>query len=144
MKILVYSPAFYPSVGGLETVVAILAEEFVVAGHEVKVVSQTPTQSEQNFPFEVHRGLGPVEMLHLVNWCDLFFQANVSLRGLWPLLFVKRPLIISHHNWYERPDGRRGWQDRLKLFISRRVQGIAVSTAVNEHVGSSCIVIPNP
>jgi hypothetical protein len=32
LKILIYSRAFWPSVGGLETVMEILAEEFTAAG----------------------------------------------------------------------------------------------------------------
>lgn len=143
MKILIYSPAFFPSVGGLETLVSILAAEFGANGHEVRIVSQTANNQPDDFPFEVVRHPGPLKLLDLMRWCDVYFQANISLRGLWPLTVVNRPLVASHNNWYQRPDGRRGWQDSLKHYLSRRATGIAVSNAVAEHVGSATAIIPN-
>ena len=41
MKILISSHAFTPSIGGIETVTALLAAEFVRLGHPVTVVTQT-------------------------------------------------------------------------------------------------------
>ena len=41
MKILVYSPAFLPRIGGLEINAANLAEQLQRAGHEVTVVTTT-------------------------------------------------------------------------------------------------------
>ena len=41
MRVLIYSPAFLPSIGGLELVVASLAEELVRLGDEVTVVTTT-------------------------------------------------------------------------------------------------------
>lgn len=144
MKILIYSPAFYPSVGGLETVVRTLADEFVAAGHEVTVVSQTAATDETKFGFDVIRQPSFGKMLSLLKWSDVYFQANISLRGLWPLLFVSRPLIVSHNNWYQRPNGKRVWQDHLKHLIARRTVGISVSQAVAEHADPHSTVIPNP
>ncbi len=143
MKILVYSPAFYPSVGGLETLVSILAAEFVGKGHEVRVVAQTANDQPEHFSFEVIRCPGTAKLLDLTRWCDVYFQANVSLRGLWPLMVVNRPFVVSHNNWYQRADGSRGWQDRLKHYLSRKSTGISVSNAVAEHVGSPSTIIPN-
>ena len=143
MKILIYSPAFYPSVGGLETLVSILATEFVANGHEVRLVSQTANDQPEHFPFEVTRRPGAAKLFELMRWCDVYFQANVSLRGLWPLMLVDRPFVASHNNWYQRADGRRGWQDHLKHYLSRKATSISVSNAVAAHVGSQSTVIPN-
>ena len=52
-------------------------------------------------------------MLRWTRWCDVFYQANVALRGLWPLLLVHRPWVVSHHSWYRRPDGRIAHQHRV-------------------------------
>ena len=143
MKILIYSPAFFPSVGGLETLVSILAEQFVESGHEVKIVSQTPGSAPKGISFEIIRRPSAVKLLSLMRWCDLYFQPNISLRGLWPLMFLSRPWVASHNNWYQRADGRRALQDRLKHHLARRATGVSVSRAVANHVESPSVIIPN-
>ena len=90
MKILLYSPAFLPSVGGLEIGQALLADRLTKLGHEVTVVTQTAADRAGDaggagtFGFQVLRRPGPAALLRAVRRCDVFFQANVSLRGLWP------------------------------------------------------------
>lgn len=145
MKILFYSPAFLPHVGGLELNVANLATHFAAAGHEVVVVTATPGQGADAFPFRVVRRPSPLELLRWTRWCDAFHQANVSLRGLWPLLLVRRPWVVSHHSWYCRTDGRIAWQDRLKRWLLRwAAASISVSQAVADDLSTPSVVIPNP
>jgi glycogen synthase len=145
VKILHYSPAFLPQVGGLELNVANIAEHLQWAGHEVTVVTRTLSSEPDHFPFRVVRCPSARELLRWTRWCDLFFQANVSLRGLWPLLLVRRPWAVSHHSWYCRTDGRIAWQDRLKRFLLRyAAASIAVSQAVADDLATPSVVIPNP
>jgi len=127
MKILIYSPSFYPNIGGLETIISNLAHEFVCQGHEVKLISQTPDIESKEFPFEVIRQPKNREILALTRWCDVYFQGCVSLKGLWPLFFVPRPLVISHHTWYCRANGKLSWQDHFKKFVTRFATNISVS-----------------
>jgi len=144
MNILIYSPVFYPSIGGLETVVSILAHEFFYQGHEVKLISQIPATDPKFFPFEVIRQARPNQLLQLTNWCDVYFQPNISLKGIWPLLISPKPWIVSHNGWYTRTDDSLGWQDYLKHFAIRFATGISVSQAVADHVSTPSTVIPNP
>ena len=144
LKILIYSPLFYPSIGGLETIVSILAHEFFYQGHEVKLVSQTPATDSKSFPFEVIRQPKPTQLLNLTRWCDIYFQPNISLKGIWPLLMSPKPWIISHNNWYCRTNGSLSWQDYLKHFLLRFATGISVSQAVADHISAPSTVIPNP
>ena len=144
MKLLVYSPAFLPQVGGLEINVANLAEQLQRAGHEVTVVTTTPTAEPDSPPYRVIRRPSAWELLRWTRWCDLFFQANVSLRGLWPLLLIRRPWVASHHSWYCRTDGRIAWQDRLKRYLLRHAAAsISVSRAMAEDLDTPSVVIPN-
>jgi hypothetical protein len=46
------------------------------------------------------------ELVRQVRWCDVFLQNNISLRTVWPLLFVRRPLFVTHQTWITNPDGR--------------------------------------
>ncbi len=143
MKILVYCPVFHPSLGGLEINVAQLAAGFHAAGHEVVVVARTDNPGPEPFAFRVERHPSRGKLLRLARWCDVFFQANVSLRGLWPLLLVRRPWVVSHQGWYRRPNGRLAPQDRLKRFLLRWGHSIADSHAVAEHLDTPSFVIPN-
>lgn len=118
MKILIYSPVFYPSVGGIETVVSMLANEFIKQGHEVNLVTQIPATDSKFFAFEVIRKPNWQQLLKLTKWCDIYFQACISLKGILPLLIIRRPWIVTHQTWYCRADGSLGLQDYLKLFFN--------------------------
>lgn len=144
MKVLIYSPLFYPSIGGLETVVFILAQEFVRQGHEVKLVSQTPDPTTNLFPFEVIRQPGFKQLLHLTQWCDIYFQACISLKGLFPLLLTPKPLLVTHQTWYCRTNGKLSWKDYLKQWVAHFATNISASSAVAERLSAKSTVIPNP
>jgi glycosyltransferase involved in cell wall biosynthesis len=143
MKLLLYSPAFLPHVGGLEINVSETATRFHEAGHEVVVVTRTENPEPDGFPFRVVRRPTPGELLRLARWCDVFFQCNVSLRGVWPLLLAPRRFVVSHHSWYRQADGRVHWQDRLKRFALRFASSISVSEAIARDLGHPSTVIPN-
>jgi glycogen(starch) synthase len=143
MRILIYSPAFLPKIGGLELNTANLAEQIRRMGHEVTVVTTTPGGSPDP-GYRVVRNPSRRELLRWTRWCDVFYQANVSLRGLWPLLLVRRPWVVSHHSWYCRTDGRIAWPDRLKRWLLRfAAASIAVSQGVADDLATPSVVIPN-
>jgi len=142
MKILLGSHHFFPSTGGIETVSNLLAREFGALGHEVRVVTQTPGNG--NFPFAVVRRPGPLELLRQVRWCDVFLQSNISLRTLWPLLFVRRPLFIAHHIWITNRHGSAGWPERLKRFALRFATSFAISDAIGQSLPVPSIRVCDP
>lgn len=144
MKILMSSHFFHPSVGGIEQVSLTLAREFAKAGHELKVVTSTPDDQNHQYPFEVIRRPMPWTLLKLVKWCDVYFHNNISLKTAWPLLFVKKPWVVSHHTWLTRITGRAGLRDWMKQYLIRRASNISVSTAVAEHLSSPSKIIGNP
>ncbi len=141
-----YSTLFYPSVGGMETVVLTLAHQFAEGGHEVKVVTETAARngSDNSFPFQVIRNPSGSQLPDLTRWCEVYYQACISMKALWPLLRVRRTLFVTHHTWYRRTDGSTGWQDRLKLLVCRFAQNIAISKAIAGHIPAKCHIVPNP
>lgn len=143
MKILIYSPNFYPKIGGLENAIAILSQEFLVAGHEVKLISRTPFKGDEPFEFDVIRCPKPQIVIQLTHWCDVFFQGCISLKGLWSLLLVPRPLVVTHQTWYRRPSGARHWQDHLKHFVARFARNISISQAIADQLPVHSSIIPN-
>jgi glycosyltransferase involved in cell wall biosynthesis len=144
MKILLSSHFFHPSVGGIEAVSEILAREFTKAGHEVQVVTTTAEDGGAIFPFAVHRHPGPAALLRLVEWCDVFFHNNISLRSAWPLAICRRPWVVAHHTWIARVDGTIGWRDRVKQAVVHGARNIAVSEALRAQIAAPTVVIGNP
>lgn len=144
MKILIYSPLFYPSVGGVESVTEMLATEWVQLGQEVKLISQTGDRGQKSFPFAIFRQPSVKQQLKLMRWCDIYLQSCISLKGLWLEILQPKPLVCIHHTWYNRPDGSIAPADRLKLWVTRFATNICVSEAIASHLPVSSHVIHNP
>lgn len=149
LNILIYSPQFYPRLGGVERVTQMLAQAWGEAGYIVKVVCQTEQQLEaeksENFAFEIVRFPSNRQLVQLLHWCDVYVQSCISLKGLVPWLLVSCPLVMIHHTWYCDPNvGNVRWQDGLKLQVTRLGQNIAVSEAIASHLPSTAQVIENP
>ena len=118
MKILINSPTFYPNFGGIETMINLLAEDFKENNNEVIIISNTVNPDKDNFPFKIIRQPGFIEFLKILAWCDLYFLAGMTLKGIWPLIFVPKPLFISHQTWYINPEkNETGWKENLKVFF---------------------------
>jgi glycogen synthase len=144
LRIAISSHLFHPSIGGIQTVSRLLAEEFVAAGHIVKVVTQTSEVSEELFPYEVIRCPDPLSLLNLVRWCDVLLHSNISLRTTWPLLFAPRPWIVVHHTLLTPSGEHPGIAARFKQALLHWANGISVSEAMAEQIESPSQVIPNP
>lgn len=144
MKILISSHAFAPSIGGIETVSALLAHEFVGAGHEVALITQTGEETGEQFAYRVVRQPSLGELRQLLNWCDIFWQNNLSLRTLWPALLVRRPVVITHQGSYCRQPSGFDLVQRLKHAVVARTTSVAISAAVADCFEGNSQVIPNP
>jgi glycosyltransferase involved in cell wall biosynthesis len=144
MKILFSSYAFGPGVGGIETVSAILADEFVSAGHEVELITETAGEDLEQLGYAVTRRPPLRKILSLLRWSDLFFQNNISLRTLLPALAFRKPSIVVHHTWIRNLRGGLGWNDRLKRMLLSRVTNVAISQAIADDLGRSCVISSNP
>jgi glycogen synthase len=143
LKILIYSRVFWPSIGGLETMMEILAEEFTAAGHQVKIATQIAIEAERNHDYEVVRLPSLKSCVQLLRWSDVCLCANVSLRGLVPMMIAGTPLVISHHGTYGSPDRFSGIVTEFKKNVTRFSNNVCVSQAVQAHIPGRSIVIPN-
>ena len=122
----------------------LLAEEFVRLGHAVKVVTQTPDESGENFSYPVIRRPSVGELRRAIKWCDVCWHSNLSLRTLWPALLLRKPVVITHQGSYcRRPKGIDLVQ-RLKHAIVQRLTSVAISQAVAACFKTNSVVIPNP
>src|SRR5436853_7183644 len=109
MKILLSSHVFPPSVGGIETVSKILAEKFAEAGHDVHVITQTHGEQNVTGSYRIARRPSVIKLTQLLNWSDLLFQNNISLRNLIPALLLRKRAIVAHHTWIQDLHGRIRW-----------------------------------
>jgi glycogen(starch) synthase len=143
MRVLLCSYWFSPSIGGIETVSKILAEEFGRAGATVTVVTDTTGPSADG-QYSIARRPSLAALIRLGRRSDIILQNNISLRMLIPLLFTGRPIVITHQSWLARPDGKKGWENHLKLFLLRRCHNVSISTAIAAALPLRSLVIGNP
>ena len=144
MKIVFSSYAFYPSIGGIETVSEILAEQFAAHGHEIELITETPGDEQCGKDYRVVRRPDFVRLLPLLRSCDLFFQNNISLRTLLLALLLRKRSIVVHQTWIRNTQGKIGWNGRLKRMLLGRVTNVAISDAIARDIGAKSVVIPNP
>jgi len=139
---------FHPSVGGIETVASLLANEWTQAGESVTVVTDVrhDPATKAKFAFPVRHRPQAGEWIRLLRSHDVFVHFNISLRALWPLLLIRRPFIAVHQGCYfiDRA-GQRDWREWLKVTVARYASAnIAASHAIARAVGTDCRIIPNP
>jgi glycogen synthase len=144
MKILFSSYAFAPSVGGIETVSALLAGEFITAGHELVLITETPDIRNTPASFPVLRRPTFTELKKWLRWCDVVFQNNISLRHLIPALLMRDLVLLVHQTWMRNTRGAIGWNDLIKRALVPRVKNVAISQAVAEDIGAPAEIIGNP
>jgi glycogen synthase len=146
-KILISSYRFNPSVGGIETVALIVAEELAKQGYTIKVITQTPAAQnhQKDFPFEVIRHPSTLQTLNLVRWCDLFLMNDSdSLRAAWPLLAMPKRSIVVHHSKKIPTERLFPWQEPLKHRVSQQSENIVVSQALGKQLAVPYTVVSNP
>ena len=144
MRILFSSYAFRPSVGGIETVSEILAEEFVAAGHEVELITETPGDVFGEMRYRVNRRPSLKNLIALIRSSELFFQNNISLHSLLPALLLKKRAIVVHQTWIRNTRGKIGSIGRLKRMLLGRLTNVAISQAIAQDIARNCTIIPNP
>ena len=139
MRILLSSYVFYPSVGGIETVSAILAEEFVRRGYELKIVTHTREEGGRTFPYEILRRPSSLNLLRNIGWSDVVLHINISLRMAWPLLLRTKPWVIAHQTWIPR-----NILGAVKQFSTVSAHNISISEAIAAQLDTQSTIIPNP
>lgn len=145
MNILISSHAFAPSLGGIETVGALLAEEFAKMGDSVVVITQTvggPDLTHSAIP--IVRAPSVSRLRRLTKWCDVFWHNNLSLRTVWPALLPRKSLVITHQGSYSRRPVGLDLGLRIKHALANRVTSVAISRYVASFFKPAPIVIYNP
>ena len=140
LNILFCSVPFRPSIGGIETISALLAEHFHRAGHRVVLVTRSPGAGPEQDAFEVVRRPSAGRLFALVRDADVVFHNNISLRFAWPQLLLRRPWVVAHHTWIPRS----GAAARLKRAVLSRAANISISSAIAQSLPVDSTIVPNP
>ena len=143
MNVLLCSVPFSPSVGGIESVAALLAEGLPALGHRVVLLTRTPAAQPDRLPYRVVRQPGARALLQWLRWCDVVLHNNLSLRWAWPLPLLRRPWLVAHHTWIPR-EGTGSVAGRAKHAVLRHAHNVAASSALADGLALPCAVIPNP
>ena len=153
MKILFSSYAYAPGIGGIETVSALLTREFLAAGHEVVVITETPEAGGSSVPascapanrLTVIRQPTISQVRDQLRWGDHMLYNNISLRHLLPaLLLARKPMLVIHQTWIRNTAGAVGWNGRLKRALLSRVENVAISEAIARDIGTPAEIVGNP
>jgi glycosyltransferase involved in cell wall biosynthesis len=144
LKLLISSHAFLPSIGGIETVSLLLATEFTQQGDEVVVVTQTPNENPEEPDWPVIREPSLGALFRAIQWCDIVWQNNLSLRTLWPAWLLHKPVVITHQGSYCRRPAGIDLVQRIKHAVVQVTPSVAISRAVANCFRTASVVIPNP
>lgn len=128
MRLLIYTPAFYPNTGGLETINMIICEQLSQNGFDVTLITPqyNPRNDDSRFDYKVIRDTSYKSLWHWYKWCDVYVHSVLSLNGIWPLLIWPKTWVAIHHTCYFHVwDGKPTFISRLKKFASKFAKNIA-------------------
>jgi len=104
VKVLIYTFAFAPRIGGVESSVRTLAEQLVRAegeGLDVTVATDTPADDfdDATLPFLVVRRPGVARLWSLISNASVVHLAGPALLPLVMGWLQRKPVVISHHGY---------------------------------------------
>lgn len=137
--------AFHPSVGGIETLARMLAEDFAAHGHEVTVITTVPADAtaDSALPYRVVRQPGLGALFRVMGGLDVVLQLGPMLRTGWAAFLHGVPVVISHQTWVDR---RNGWllpQGFVKKVYTLACLNIAASPALRSEPWGRTVLVPN-
>ncbi len=109
LRILIYSHAFAPHIGGIETVVMSLATGLAggkradgTSDARVTVVTRTPRGvfDDASLPFKVVRQPSLRELLHLIRVTDVVHLAGPVFLPLMAAFLLCKPAVVEHHGFH--------------------------------------------
>jgi glycosyltransferase involved in cell wall biosynthesis len=111
MKILIYSSVFFPSLGGIETITATLAENLTFLGHQCTVVTETSSVETQVFAYKVIRQPTWQKRLELARESDIVHSNGASLAMYPHAKLSNKPFIWTHNGYQVSCVDGLGWVD---------------------------------
>jgi glycogen(starch) synthase len=142
MRILIFTPWFYPNFGGVETVTDLLARGLTDKNEVLVITSYPSNQQERERPYRVLRSVNIAEQLREVRRADVVLMFGAALRFIWMPLLLGKPVVVNHFKWF--PWRLRPFNSALQRLMCVLVTNVAPSQIVARHIGGRTLVIPNP
>ncbi len=108
------------------------------------VVTQTPNEDSEELDWPVIRKPSLGALFRAIQWCDIVWQNNLSLRTLWPCWLLHKPVVITHQGSYCRRPSGVDLVQRIKHAVVQVTPSVAISRAVANCFRTASVVIPNP
>ncbi len=142
MRVLLYSSVFWPSLGGVETISATLADRITHFGHDCTVVTETPAppDGEEPRPYAIVRRPTCRQRLALARASDII-HANGASVALYPFaVLAGKPFVWTHNGYQVSCVDGAGWIDgepapmtpwaSLAFYLQRRGPLYALKEAI--------------
>ncbi|MBC7650286.1 MAG: glycosyltransferase family 4 protein [Deinococcales bacterium] len=138
MKIIIASLTFLPNVGGLENVMAGLAEEWSYENNIVTVFTDIATTLNDDYPYKINRQQSTINLFKAVAKADVFVEANISLKTFWVGLLNRKKWFVIHHLHYQHATD---WKAKLKNYLTKFSNNISVSQYIaNTLLGKGTVI----
>ena len=143
MKICIYSKVFYPSLGGIESFVFLLAREFTKLGHSITVFTDIKKRGKKKFPFKIVRSNSLLKKIKIFKKHDIVLINVFSIKILPAILLSGVKFFIIHHNHYYLDMRNFNLRVYLKKKMSIFFKNIVVSKYVKNAITGNSKVIGN-
>jgi glycogen synthase len=141
LRITLLSKAFLPSVGGIETSTAMIAQVWHQAGHEVEVVTATPDDKPWSGPYPVSRSWTLPTLTRKIAGSEFVATNGYSRVAVAAATLCRRSIVIFHQGYQLICSDGLGFRDRtfhgfrigsdLRLaFAAGTTQGLRALTRV--------------
>ena len=148
MKILFYSPSFYPKLGGIETVADLLAIGLQnIDNIEITIYTNTLLASheiELNRNYRIIRNSKNLSLIKLAFETTVFVLHGLSLKAIIPVLLFNTKVFVIHHIPYLNHDLSGNFLQKIKHFFAAYTKNIYVSNYLKNKIGYKGVTILNP
>lgn len=145
MKILLLTHKFSPDVGGIESISEMLADSFVAAHHEIRVVTWSEGVSSISFNYPIIRKPNVLELIRQHQWADVVFENNICLRLSWPAALLSKKSLVGLQTWISDTNPKLALSYLLKkAWLKRAKAVVACSKAIQQGCWPAAFVVGNP
>jgi glycosyltransferase involved in cell wall biosynthesis len=133
IRILIYTRAFPPMVGGIETITMELARKLCATSGlsslqnvQVTVVTPKPAAApnEGSLPFKIVRNPNLPRLARLILQADIFHIAGADMLPLFLGWFLRKPIVVGHHTFQSVcPNGQMFYEPTQTFCSSHFMSG---------------------